>query len=266
MLKSPVNVLIVDDEASICSLIKAEFSGRGFNCCTATEPALALQLLETQPYQLLISDIMMPGMSGLELLAHVKRHAPSCKVVLMTAASNREFLAQAIMLGAYDYVEKPFDIEDLFTVALKATSGDSERPQLLQRAAAAMELSSQAKQASLDSVRALVRAVEAKDPYTRRHCEQVASYAVSLARALKLSETTVESIRVASLLHDIGKIGVPDHILTKPGPLTPEEYQHIQRHAALGRTSWRMSPCSAKRPRWSATITSDGTAGDILTA
>jgi putative nucleotidyltransferase with HDIG domain len=98
----------------------------------------------------------------------------------------------------------------------------------------AAELSPQARQALLDFVRALVRTVEAKDAYTRRHSEQVAHYAVNLARVLVLPETTVESIRVASLLHDIGKIGVPDRVLTKSGRLTDEEFEHIRRHPALG--------------------------------
>jgi putative nucleotidyltransferase with HDIG domain len=95
-------------------------------------------------------------------------------------------------------------------------------------------LSSQATQASLDSVKALVRAVEAKDPYTRRHSEQVAHYAVSIATAMGLSGPALESTRIAALLHDIGKIGVPDHILIKPGALTDEEFQYIRRHPALG--------------------------------
>jgi putative nucleotidyltransferase with HDIG domain len=97
-----------------------------------------------------------------------------------------------------------------------------------------MEFRDQAARASLDSVLALVRAVEAKDAYTRRHSEQVAHYATSMAAAMGLPKTQVESIRIAALLHDIGKIGVPDHILTKAGPLTEDEFQHIRRHPALG--------------------------------
>jgi putative nucleotidyltransferase with HDIG domain len=96
------------------------------------------------------------------------------------------------------------------------------------------ECDSCARQASLDSVTALVRAVEAKDPYTRRHSEQVAHYTVHFARAMNLPHEIVESARVAALLHDIGKIGVPDRILTKTGPLTDNEFEQIRRHPALG--------------------------------
>ncbi|NQU76553.1 MAG: HD domain-containing protein, partial [Planctomycetes bacterium] len=175
-----------------------------------------------------------PHVSGLDLLAYVKQHAPACKVILVTGVSRCEYLAQAIMLGAYDYLEKPFKHGELAELVSKAASGDAGSPQLPHRAAAAMELSEQVKQAALDSVRALVRAVEAKDPYTRRHSEQVTHYAVGLARALNVPEDMVEHIRVASLLHDIGKIGVPDHVLVKPGKLSDEEFEHIRRHPKLG--------------------------------
>jgi putative nucleotidyltransferase with HDIG domain len=90
------------------------------------------------------------------------------------------------------------------------------------------------RQASLDGVRALVRAVEAKDPYTRQHSEQVAHYTVHLSRAMGTGGEQIESFRVAALLHDVGKIGVPDAVLTKTGPLAPEEFEYIRRHPAVG--------------------------------
>ena len=232
--RSPATVLVVDDEQQVCALLCDELSAAGFSCQGTTAPLEALRVLQTQQPDLLISDISMPDANGLEVLAHARRHAPNCKVILITGKSNREYVSQALLLGAYDYIEKPLDPEELLDVARRATTGGADKPELPQRAAAAMEASSQTKQAALDSVRALVRAVEAKDPYTRRHSEQVAHYAAFLARALNLPAAMQESIRVASLLHDVGKIGVPDHILTKPGPLTEEEFEHIRRHPALG--------------------------------
>lgn len=227
-------VLVVDDEPSLCELIREDLSLSGFSCTTTTDSRQAKELLKEQEFQVLIADILMPHVSGLDLLAHVRGLGRACRVVLITGGANREQLAQAFLLGAYDYIEKPFPPGELVEVVSKAAHGDSGRPSLFDRAAAAMELSSQARHASLDSVRALVRAVEAKDPYTRRHSEQVAHYATHLAAALGLPEPARESIRIASLLHDIGKIGVPDHILTKPGSLTAEEFQCVRRHPALG--------------------------------
>ena len=234
MQNAPANILIVDDEPQVCVLVSEELTERGFACETATEPAQAQELLSSRHFDLLITDITMPDISGLDMLAYVKKHVPGCKVILITGASKREYLAQAIMLGAYDYVEKPFSMIELVDAAYRATSGEAEKPRLPQRAAVAMELSSRAKQASLDSVRALVRAVEARDPYTRRHSEQVTHYAVSLATAMDLPEAMVESIGVAALLHDVGKIGIPDGILTKSGPLTDEEFAYMRRHPAIG--------------------------------
>ncbi len=239
MKSKPGHILIVDDEPAMAELIKDELAEHGFLCSTTTDSALAVQLIDssagtTQPFDLLITDIQMPRLGGLELLAHVRKHSPACKVVLITGHSKREHLSQALLLGAYDYVEKPFRNGELVEVVRRALGGEAEGPLLHDRAAAAMELSSQAKRASLDSVKALVRAVEAKDPYTRRHSEQVAHYAVNIAAAMGLSSSALESARVASLLHDIGKIGVPDHILTKAGALMDEEFEFIRRHPALG--------------------------------
>ena len=107
-------------------------------------------------------------------------------------------------------------------------------PQLPMRAAAAIELGQQAKGAALDSVRALARAVEAKDPYTRQHSEAVSRYAEAIAREMNLPDPVRKSVRYAAVLHDVGKIGIPDSILTKPGPLSPEERELIAQHPQIG--------------------------------
>ena len=234
MKSEPAHILIVDDEPQVGLLIRDELSECGFVCRAVEEADLAMSLIDSQPPDVLIADIRMPQTSGLELLAYTKTRAPRCKVILITGDPKRDYIAQALLLGAYDYIEKPFRPGELVEVVKKAVNGRANRSSLVDRAAMAMELNSQARQASLDSVTALVRAVEAKDPYMRRHSEQVAHYAVNLAVALGLPAATVESIRVASLLHDIGKIGVPDRILTKPGPLTDEEFEPIRRHPAMG--------------------------------
>jgi putative nucleotidyltransferase with HDIG domain len=215
-------VLIVDDDPVVGELIRQQLAEKGFSCQVTQDPRCAGDIIDTQPPDVMITDIEMPGTSGLELLVHARRRAPQCNLV------------QALLLGAHDYIEKPFRPGELVEVVSRVVNGGADGQLLLDRAVEAMEFSLQVRQASLDSVGALVRAVEAKDPYTRRHSEQVAHYAVHLARALGMSAAEVESIRVASLLHDIGKIGVPDHILTKAGPLTEEEFQQVSRHPALG--------------------------------
>ena len=230
----PKTVLIVDDEPQLCLLIGDELSARGLDCHATTDPEEARDLLKMEYYDVLISDIAMPHVNGLDLLALTRRNAPACKVILATGASSREYLAQALILGAYDYIEKPFDMVELVETILRATSDEAALPQLPMRAAAALQLTAQTKQAALDSVRALARAVEAKDPYTQRHSEHVAHYASNLAKALDASPENRAIIHNSALLHDIGKIGVPDHILTKSGKLTDDEFEYIWRHPALG--------------------------------
>jgi putative two-component system response regulator len=239
MQASQGNILIVDDELAVCELIRDELQELGLNCQMATESSQARQLIDNPSgdgpcFDVLIADVQMPNFTGLELLAFTKRRRPGCKVILITGDSKSQFVSQALFLGAFDYVEKPFKAGLLAEVVLKALNQDTKGCLLYDRAATAMEICDQSRKASLDSVTALARAVEAKDPYTRRHSEQVAHYAVNIAVALGLSGPELESVHIAALLHDIGKIGVPDYILTKPGPLTDEEFQYIRRHPALG--------------------------------
>jgi len=193
-----------------------------------------MDLLSHETFDIIISEITMLGLDGLELLDYVNKHCPLCRVILITSGRDRDILAQAIMLGAFDYIEKPFTMERLASVVAEAMTHKNILPKLSLRAAEAMRVSSQSREASLDSVWALVRAVEAKDSYTRRHSEQVAHYSLHLARSMNLSDDEIESIRVASLLHDVGKIGVPDEILTNTGSLTDEEFEHIRNHPSLG--------------------------------
>ena len=230
----PHHVLIVDDEPAVGLLIREELSEHGLVCWVAKDATHAKSFIDSQPLDVLIADIQMPWTSGLELLAYVGKQAPRCRVILITGNSKRQHIAQALLLGAYDYLEKPFKAGELVDVVLKAVQGEAGNPALVDRAIAAMQMSSVARQTSLDSVRALVRAVEAKDPYTRRHSEQVAHYAVHFAQRMGMPASSVESIYAAALLHDIGKIGVPDHILSKQGPLTEEEFRSIRRHPDLG--------------------------------
>ncbi len=226
--------LIVDDEAHVCALIRDELSECGFDCHIATEPQQAKELLDSESFGLLIADISMPHVNGLELLAYARRHCPACKVILITGVSNRQYVAQALALGAHDYIEKPFGTGELVEAATRAVADEVGVPQLPLRAAEAIQFATRSKQAALDGVQALVRAVEAKDPFTQRHSEQVTYYATNLARAIHVPEDLAETIRVASLLHDVGMIGVPDHILTKSGQLTEQELEQVRRHSAIG--------------------------------
>ena len=234
MHSEPASVLVVDDEPQVCAMIREGLARQGFRSIGVTEPRQAKRLLEEENFSVLVADVNMPDVSGLDLLAFTKQNLHHCKVILITGMASTKCLAEALSLGAYDFLQKPFDISQVVEAVARAADKDAPAQRLTFRAARAMELQAQSCQLSLESIRALVQAVEAKDPYTRRHSEQVRHYAGGLAEHLRLPTELVESIRVAALLHDIGKIGIPDTILTKPGGLSDEEFQYIRRHPVVG--------------------------------
>jgi len=214
----------------------------------------------------------MPDVSGLELLAYIRQSSPACKVILITAVHNRQYLVDALSLGAYDYFQKPFDINQLLGTVTQAVTERTPTLRLAVKAAEAMHGKDQAARIAIESVSALVRTVEAKDPYTKQHSEHVTHYAVNLSRCVKLPVDTIQSIRTASLLHDIGKIGVPDHILTKPGPLTQEEFGLVRQHPLLGAEILRNISVFAGEARlvrhhhenWDGSGYPDGLAGEDI--
>lgn len=227
-------VLVVDDEPQVCEMILDGLATQGFSCRAVTQGLQAKHLLNEQGFAVLVTDVAMPEMSGLDLLAYVRRSLPGCKVILITGVPGTQILADALTLGAYDYLRKPLDIDQL-TQSVGRALGDSSGCQYLSlRAAKAIEMEDHARKVSLESIRALVHAVEAKDPYTRRHSEQVAHYAAHLAGYLGAAPADLESIRIAALVHDIGKIGIPDDVLTKVGPLSDEEFSLVSKHPLLG--------------------------------
>jgi putative two-component system response regulator len=246
---NPATVLVVDDEPLVCQAIQRKLASSGFACAVATEPQQAKHLLALQQFDVMVADIHMPGISGLELLDHARQVAPACRVILISGSPTTEDIARAITRGAYDYIQKPFNMSDLICSVVRAAGDDSAASVLPTKAAQAFQVQDRAKQTALDVIRALVCTVEAKDPYTRRHSEQVAHYTTHLARQLDLTDEQVETLYAAALLHDIGKIGIPDNVLTKPGALTDEEFQNIRRHPVLGETIVANMACFAQEAR-----------------
>jgi response regulator RpfG family c-di-GMP phosphodiesterase len=248
------SILVVDDEPAVCELVRAGLADLGYPCLAVSDPHAAREMIAGHAIDLLITDIAMPGMTGLELLAHARRRAPHCKVVLVTGVSSQGYLAEAMEQGAFDYLEKPFTLARLEEVVLgalgpqaegdtqpagahpgKGTDAESARNPL--GGPKGMPTRSQSpfpRQVSWSTIQTLVRAIEAKDPYTRWHSEQVAGYSWHLAGALQVPQQLRQAIRLAALVHDVGKIGVPDRVLTKAGPLTEEELNIMRRHPAVG--------------------------------
>jgi putative two-component system response regulator len=216
-------ILVIDDENVIRMLVVEILESVGYDVTSAESAERALALLEKAEFDLVVSDVIMPGLSGLELLEAVRARRASLPVVLVTGAGTYDTLSQALTRGAAGLVTKPFahsDLQSAVADALEraARSRDDLRERLL-----APTLAS-----------ALANAIEARDEYLHGHCERLAALAVRVAELLDLPPEDVEMVRLGAILHDVGKIGIPDRVLLKPGALDDEERRIIETHPEIG--------------------------------
>lgn len=238
-------ILIVDDEEVICSILAQRLSKEGYSCVTANNGREALHQFYKNTFSLIISDIKMPEMNGIELLKRVKALNPNIMVIMVTAYPEIDMAVEAMRLGANDFIIKPADLDLVILSVKKAMEKRrleeeveayhnhleklvEERTAKLQQAYRIL------KKAHLDSVKVLAEAIDAKDPYTRGHSDRVRRMSLKIAIQMGFAEDRLESLEYGALLHDIGKIGIKDEVLQKPGPLSPEEFHYIQEHPLIG--------------------------------
>ncbi len=238
MLNQQETVLIVDDDAAIRKLLSRKLSREGYRCKEASTAEEALNRLESSPIELVILDIKMPGKSGIEVLPEIKARYPDTAVIMDTADTEISVAIQCLKQGADDYICKPFNLDE---VTLSVQRALEKRRLVLElkdyHENLEQKVEEQAKKiraAFLNAIAALANALEAKDKYTSGHSLRVVETSVAIARNLGLPPSSVEKIRLAGLIHDIGKIGVKEDILNKPGKLTGEEYQQVQYHCEIG--------------------------------
>ena len=246
-----LNCLVVDDEPNLRRILVRLLTGEGFACREAGNGAEALRELEREPADLVVSDIRMPEMDGIQLLPELRRRWPDSAVVMVTAVSDVRNAIWCLTQGALDYVAKPFQVED---VQARVRQALEKRRLLLENRDYQVNLErkveGQARRIEelfVVGVQSLAHALEAKDPYTRGHSARVASYATAVARALGLDAVAVEDLRIGAELHDVGKIGVRESVLNKPAKLSDEEYLHIMEHTVIGEKI--LTPLLKDRPR-----------------
>ncbi|UCH94373.1 MAG: response regulator [Candidatus Aminicenantes bacterium] len=240
-------VLIVDDEADIRELLGDFLEGEGYNCSLAADAPQALDIFKSTPnIDLVMSDIRMPGKSGLELLGEIKDIDNDVIVVMISAVKDIESAITAMSKGAYDYVAKPFKLTEVGLIAKKAIEKrrlvleNKEYQKGLEKKVAekTRELKdalNKLDQTYLFTLRALVVALDTRDEETQGHSLRVVKYTLKLADLMGIKdEKQLKVIEYGALLHDIGKIGIPDAILRKPGKLTPEEWYVMKRHPRVG--------------------------------
>ncbi len=217
------HILVIDDEEVIRSLIVEILETAGHDATGAESAERALELLDAGEFDLVVSDVIMPGLSGLELLELVESRSASLPVVLVTGASTYETLSQALTRGAAGLVTKPFAHADLQSAVADALERATRRRDEIRERLLTPTLAS-----------ALANAIEARDSSLHGHCERLATLAVRMAELLGLRPDEVETIRLGAILHDIGKIGIPDRVLLKPGPLDQEERAIVETHPEIG--------------------------------
>ncbi len=231
-------VLIVDDEPSATRTASLWLERDGCRCLIASSAEEALQKLEKAAFDVVLTDIRMPEMSGIDLLKAVKERDSTIQVIVMTGSFSIDFAVEAIRSHVDDYLVKPFEPEQLSHAVKRAL----EHRQLLKekhanRLRLEEKVSQQAQQIEvlfLDGLSALAAAIEARDRYTRGHLDRVSQYAVATGYELGLEQQQLWNVWLGSLFHDVGKLAVPDAILNKEGPLTDEEYAQMKTHPELG--------------------------------
>ena len=238
-------ILIVDDEELICRLLAQRLTSEGYACVTANNGREALSHFYKDTFSLIISDIRMPEMDGIELLKRVKDLNPNMMVIMVTAYPELDMAVEAMRLGAYDFIIKPADLDLILLSVRKALEKRRLEEELEayhkhlerlveERTAGLRQAYRVLKKAHFDSVKVLAEAIDAKDPYTRGHSDRVRRMSLKIAGHLGFLEERLESLEYGALLHDIGKIGIKDEVLQKPGALNPGEYQYIQEHTLIG--------------------------------
>lgn len=237
-------IMIVDDELGPREALKMILQDdyEIFTACSGRE---ALNILNVNEFDLIILDIRMPDINGIDLLARVKKMMPETEVVMITAYASLETATKALRRGALDYLTKPFSVgavRDIIAKGLERRAAKiALRKKFVELQVVNVSLQEKIEDAFLnikrhymETVHSLVAAIDAKDAYTKGHQERVALLAGILGREMNLPRGEVKVLQQAAILHDIGKIGVPEQILKKNGKLTAEEFKIIKQHPVIG--------------------------------
>ena len=235
-------ILIVDDEPINVKVCQKYLHELGYKRCIGlTDSARTIAVILEERPDVVILDVMMPVVSGMDVLKLIRRHDElmHLPVLILTASSDRTTKLSVLNLGATDFLTKPIDPSELSprirNVLVVKRYHDTLRNHAQALEEAVRQRTAELESSRMDIIHCLARAVEYRDDQTGRHVERVGRYAGIIAGALGMDDATVTMIEQAAQLHDVGKIGVPDDILLKPGALTPEEFERMQKHTLFGR-------------------------------
>jgi putative two-component system response regulator len=238
-------ILVVDDERGLRLSLKAFLTKDGYEVETAEDVPSAMDILEATAVDVVISDIIMPGESGVQLLARIHERSPGIAVILLTGEPNVETAAEAVRHGAFDYTAKPIAKPILLATVARAARAKAQYDENLRLAAENRDYQNdleglverrteELSVALRGTIGVLSQALEMRDPYTAGHQRRVATLSLALGKAMGLSEGVLEGVEMAAMVHDVGKIAVPADILSKPTRLSKAEFDIIKEHSTVG--------------------------------
>lgn len=239
------SVLVVDDEEAIRLALAKFLRSRGFAVTTAESGAEALGQLRANTFQVLLCDVRMPQMNGIDVVGHALDIDPHLAVIMLTAVNDAPTATEALARGASDYMIKPVELADLLqaihhamqrrdTQLEKARVERRIREEVAQRTAELEREKLSLRTLTVGIAETLINAMEAKDVYLRGHSQRVAEVGSQIAAHLGLSSDLVDAVHLAGRLHDVGKIGIREEVLNKPARLTDDEFAHIKDHVRIG--------------------------------
>lgn len=240
-----MKVLVVDDEETIRLALRKFLRSRGFEVEIAGSGDAALQLADEHAFTLMLCDVRMPGMTGVELVPRMLAKVPDLAIIMLTAVNDAATATEVLSSGATDYLMKPVELADLQQAldrALSKRNGLIEQRRVEARIREEVALRTAELEQEKESLRlmtvsiaeTLINAMEAKDVYLRGHSQRVGRLAGEIADELALDSATCDEIRLAGRLHDVGKIGIREAVLNKPESLTKEEFEHVKEHVKIG--------------------------------
>jgi putative nucleotidyltransferase with HDIG domain len=238
-------ILVVDDELFVREILVRKLQALGYQCDSSEDGPEALKALSEHSYDLLLTDIMMPEMSGVDLIREATKLCPELAVILVTSVIDLEVAIDALKLGAYDYIMKPFSLEEVTLAVARALEKrklvitnlkyqETLEEQVASRTRQLREALDVLQASYHSTLVALGTALDSRDADTGCHSYRVTLYSTRIARQMELGPKEIRSIEQGALLHDIGKIGVPDDLLRKPGRLTDSEWAMMRRHPEIG--------------------------------
>jgi response regulator RpfG family c-di-GMP phosphodiesterase len=250
--KDSFNVLVVDDDTAVRELLAEGLESFGYPSITASGIDEAFEIVKEEPLRLVLSDIDMPGGDGIQLLKRIKSHDPSLDVIMVTGAVDADTAVEAIRKGASDYVTKPFNLDEVQIVVERTlekrrlileNQAHQDRleelvavrtQELVEKKQEVEGLYTELAETYESTLQALVTALDLRDNETHGHSYRVVQYARVVAERIGVTEPYLTWIRRGAILHDVGKIGVPDAILRKPGKLTEDEWVQMRMHPEMG--------------------------------